>query len=111
MNTRHFVLPIIMFAAGCVISSVIGGRSLFPSVKLTEPAVTAQVTQNPSTSQRWEYRVLIKSRPDRKKEKAELEYELNSLVEQGFEVSWVTQSSTGASGGWYLTIVLRRPKY
>jgi hypothetical protein len=113
MNIRHIVLAIVMFAVGFVISTVIGSRSLaslsnpLPSAKRTESAAAAQVTQTPSTSQRWEYRVLTKHSYTRINDK-DLNTELIRLGEQGFEISWSAQS--GSDGAFHLTLLLRRPR-
>jgi hypothetical protein len=107
MNIRHFVSAIAIFAAGCVITTVMSSKSLIPAAKSSGSAVAAQVTQKPSTTQLWEYRILTKHKGDKK---VDLEQEVSSLGEQGFEVGWVTQSSAGPQSGFYLTIVLRRPK-
>ncbi len=107
MNIRHFVSAIVIFAAGFVLSTVMGSRSLLPSAKSTEPAVAAQITQTPSTAQRWEYRVVSKRSGDKK---VDVEKVLNNLAEQGFEVGWMKQSGSDSIDYQLITIVLRRSK-
>jgi hypothetical protein len=103
MNIRHFVLAIVMFAAGCVITTALGSKSLHLSPKSPEPTVAAQ-----ATSQRWEYRILTSASVN-KINAAQVNSDLVQLGREGFEeVVWSAQS--GSDGGFHLTLLLRRPK-
>lgn len=111
MRKHHFITSVVIFVAGFALSSAIDGRYLASPAKgiLTNPAATevaAQITQNPSTPQSWEYRVATKYFQPGKK--WEVNSELSQFVAQGFEIYSVTQSSPDV--GFYLAIVLRRPK-
>jgi hypothetical protein len=103
MNIRHFVLAILIFAAGCVITAALSNRPPHLSAKTPEPAVAAQ-----TTPQQWEYRVLT-NLGDSKINAAQLNSDLIQLGREGFsEVVWSAQSGSG--GKFHLTLLLRRPK-
>jgi hypothetical protein len=111
MRKHHFITSLVIFVAGFVLSAVVDGRHLASLARGTNsnPAVAevaAQPTQKPSTLQKWEYRVVNKFIT---RSQADIDFELNRLGEQGFEVCWVTQSGSDL-GGASLTIVLRRPR-
>jgi hypothetical protein len=103
MNIRNFVLAIIMFAAGCVFTVTIGGRSIHLSAKSSEPTVAAQ-----TTTQRWEYRVVTNNGVNAK----EVNNALIELGRQGFdEIVWSDQDGAGGDlRAFHLTLLLRRPK-
>jgi hypothetical protein len=107
---RKFITSAVIFAAGFALSAVINGRSLASLAKgnFSSPAALATPAQNtqPSTSQKWEYRVLTKNIV--RENKGDLDVDLNRLGEQGFEIFSVTESN--ADIGFHLAIVLRRPK-
>jgi len=103
MRIKYVVLAIVFFAAVFMMSVAMNGRSFLQSMKSLEPNIAAQSSQSPA-SQRWEYR-LVTATGDRK---GGVEKELNQLGEQGFEIYRMTQSS--GEIGFYLTILLRRPK-
>src|SRR5262245_31864414 len=112
MRKHNVITWLMIFAAGFALSAVMNGRNLpsMASANLINPAahgVAAQTTQTPSTIQKWEYRVVTKY--ILRENKADIDFELNRLGEQGYEVCGVSQSS-GPNVGAYLTIALRRPK-
>jgi hypothetical protein len=103
MNIRHFVLAIVMFAAGCVFTTALGSKSLRLSAQSPEPAVAAQ-----TTPQRWEYRI-VTSADYNKINAAKVNSDLIQLGREGFEeVVWSDQS--GNDDSFHLTLLLRRPK-
>jgi hypothetical protein len=103
MNIRHFVLAIVMFAAGCVMTAALSSKTLHLSAKTPEPAVAAQ-----TTPQRWEYRVVTSSDYG-KINAARVNSDLIQLGREGFEeVVWSAQS--GSRDQFHLTLLLRRPK-
>jgi hypothetical protein len=106
MNIRNFVLAIVMFAAGCVFTAALGGRSPYLSAKSPEPAVAAQ-----TTPERWEYRVVTNGGNSRVTAK-EVNDALIQLGREGFnEVVWSDQSGAGGDfRAFHLTLLLRRPK-
>jgi hypothetical protein len=63
--------------------------------------VAAQTPQKPSTLQKWEYRVVTKFVANHQ---ADIDFELNRLGEQGYELCGVTQNAN------FLTVALRRPR-
>jgi hypothetical protein len=93
---RSFVI----FMAGALLGAIIYG-----SARRILPSPSAQ-----TTAQRWEYRVVTSSKNTGLLggTKGDVDNELNQLGTQGFEICEMTQSSS--STGYYLTIVLRRPK-
>jgi hypothetical protein len=110
MHKSRFIASFIIFVAGFVLSTAIDGRHLASLTKGTlsspaMPAVTAQTAPPPSTPQSWEYRVVTKYIH---RDKGDIDIQLNQLGAQGFEIFSVTESH--ADVGFYLTIVLRRPK-
>ena len=113
MRKHRFLSSLVIFVAGFALSAVVDGRRLAslaqgtPSNQTT-PEVAAQATQKPSTSQKWEYRVVTKNIGYIGPKQVDINFELNRLVDQGFEVCWVAQS--GTSGATILTIVARRPQ-
>jgi hypothetical protein len=125
MRKHHFITSLVIFVAGFVLSAIVDGRHLASLAQgtLSDPAapkVAAQITQLPSTSQKWEYRVVtryISVFHYFRGETGGLSSELNQLGEQGYEVCGVAQgvfqgqSLTGTDqGATLLTITLRRPK-
>jgi hypothetical protein len=102
------ITSVVIFVAGFVLSAVIGGRNLASLAKgnFSSPAALATTTQNaqPSTSQKWEYRVVTRYISPNQKD---IDFELNRLGEQGFEVCGVVQSGAGPT---ILTIVFRRSR-
>jgi hypothetical protein len=111
MRKHHFLSSLVIFVAGFALSAIIDGRRLASLAQgtLSNPAVAevaTQTTQKPSTSQKWEYRVVTRYIHANE---VGLDFELNRLGEQGYEVCGVAQSD-GAPGPPFLTIALRRPK-
>jgi hypothetical protein len=111
MRKHRFLSSLVIFVAGFALSAVIDGKRLVSLAQgtLSNPGaqeVTALFTHQPSPSQKWEYRVVTKYVLRNNKE--DVEFELNRLGEQGYEVCGVAQSSPDV--GAYLSIVLRRPK-
>jgi len=105
---KRFIKAAVAFAAGFALCAGINGSNLTPLAKETPSSPTAlptQAAQNPCKPQLWEYRVVFKGRPDRN-----LDYELNQLANQGFEIFSLKQTGEGATPGFNLTIMLRRPK-
>jgi len=97
---KRFIASAVIFAAGFALCAVIGGRSFAYLSNSQELAA-----QNPCKPQSWEYRAVFKGRPDKN-----LDAELNQLANQGFEIFSVKQTGEGATPGFNLTILLRRPK-
>jgi len=93
---RSFVI----FMAGVLLGAVI-----YSNAKRIFSSPSAQ-----TITQRWEYRVLTSAKDTGLLggTKGNVDSELNQLGTQGFEICEMTQSSSSA--GYYLTIVLRRPK-
>jgi hypothetical protein len=93
---RSFVI----FMAGVLLGAIIYGNA-----KRILSSPSAQ-----TATQRWEYRVVTSAKNTGLfgGTKGEIDSELNQLATQGFEICEMTQSSSSA--GYYLTIVLRRPK-
>jgi len=111
MRKHHFLSSLVIFVAGFVLSAVVDGRRLASLARGTfsNPAmaeVAAQTTQKSSTVQKWEYRVVTKFVSSNQ---ADIDFELNRLGEQGYEVCGIAQSASG-SGVTLLTIAFRRPR-
>jgi len=111
MRKHHFLSSLVIFVAGFVLSAVVDGRRLASLAQgaLSNPVVAevaAQTTQKPTTSQKWEYRVVTKFVSSNQ---ADIDFELNRLGEQGYEVFGMAQSASG-SGAPFLTIAFRRPR-
>lgn len=111
MRKHHFITSLVIFVAGFTLSAIIDGRRLASLAQgtLSNPAVAevaAQTTQKPHTSQKWEYRVVTR---DTYRNQGDIDFELNRLGEQGYEICGVAQSGSNLSVAT-LTIVLRRPK-
>src|SRR5215475_3851223 len=113
MLKGHFLSSFLVFVAGFALSAFVDGRHLasITQGKLSNseagsaaPEIAARI-QRPSTSQKWEYRVVTKLYIQRNQ--ADIEFELNRLGEQGSEVCGVVAQG---SGGAFLTVTLRRPK-
>jgi len=112
MRKHHFLSSLVIFVAGFVLCAIVDGRQLASLARGTpsNPAVAevaAQTTQKSSTLQKWEYRVV--STFNRRNTAEDLNFELNRLGEQGFEIWGMTQSS-GELGAANLTVALRRPR-
>ncbi|HEU0178870.1 MAG TPA: hypothetical protein VFV58_31790 [Blastocatellia bacterium] len=113
MRKHHFLSSLVIFVAGFALSAIIDGRRLASIATGTQgtlsnavaPEVAAQTTQKSSTIQKWEYHVVTKYL---QRNQADIDFELNRLGEQGFEVCGVAQSGGDLSG--LLTITLRRPR-
>jgi hypothetical protein len=90
----------VIFMAGILLGAIMYGNA-----KRLLSSPSAQ-----TTTQRWEYRVVTSAKNTGALggTKGDIESELNQLATQGFEICEVTQSSSNV--GYYLTIVLRRPK-
>jgi len=105
---KRFIASAVIFVAGFAFSSAMNGKSLISLAKgnfLSPQATTPQVAH-----QLWEYRV-VRSAKDTSflgGTKGNIDSELNQLGAQGFEICEMTQSSSNV--GYYLTIVLRRPR-
>ncbi len=107
MRKHYFFSSLVIFVAGFVLSTIIDGRRLASMAQGTladsvAPEFAAQITRQPSTIQKWEYRVVI---PNRRNDQGGIDFELNRLGEQGFEVCGMTQVPGGD-----LIIALKRPK-
>jgi hypothetical protein len=114
MRKHHFLSSLVIFVAGFLLSVIIDGRRLafLGQGTLSNPAVAegaAQTAQKPSTPQKWEYRVVTRDTYSRQ---GDIDFELNRLGEQGYEICGVAQSGStvGASTPTFLTIALRRPR-
>lgn len=111
MRKHYFLSSLVIFVAGFALSATIDGRRLASMAQGTlsnsvAPEVAAQTTRQPSTLQKWEYRVLTRYiQPNQ----ADIDFELNRLGEQGYEVCGMTQSG-GERGSALLTITFRRPR-
>src|SRR5215471_2271342 len=115
MLKGHFLSSLVIFVAGFALSAIVGGGhlasmtqgNLYNSVAgSAAPEVAAQSARQPSTSQKWEYRVVTKYV---QRYQADIDFELNRLGEQGYEICGVAQSGAGLDG-IFLTVTLRRPK-
>ena len=112
MRKHHFITSLVIFVAGFAFSAVIDGRRLASLAQgtLSNPAVAqvaAQTAQKPITSQKWEYRVVTKLIS---RNQADIDFELNRLGEQGYEICGMVQSGDNPGVLNLLTITLRRPK-
>ena len=112
MRKHHFLSSLVFFMAGFVLSAVVDGRRLASLAQgtLSNPAVTevaAQTTQKASTLQKWEYRIVTKLIS---RNQADIDFELNRLGEQGYEICGMVQSGDNPGVLNLLTIALRRPK-
>jgi hypothetical protein len=106
MRKHNFLSSLVIFVAGFLLSVIIDGRRLafLGQGTLSNPAVAevaAQTPQKPSTLQKWEYRVVTKFVANHQ---ADIDFELNRLGEQGYELCGVTQNAN------FLTVALRRPR-
>jgi hypothetical protein len=111
MRKHHFLSSLIIFVAGFVLSAIVDGRHLASLARgtLSNPAVAeaaAQTTQKPPAPQKWEYRIVTKFVTSNQ---ADIDFELNRLGEQGYEICEMTQSASNP-GVTLLTIALRRPR-
>jgi len=111
MRKHHFLSSLVIFVAGFVLSAIVDGRQLASLARgtLSNPAVAvvaAQTTQKSSPIQKWEYRIVTKFVTSNQ---ADIDFELNRLGEQGYEVCEMAQSASNP-GVTLLTIALRRPK-
>ena len=111
MRKRHFLSSLVIFVAGFVLSAIVDGRQLASLARgtLSNQAVAevaAQTTQKSSTIQKWEYRIVTKFVTSNQ---ADIDFELNRLGEQGYEICEMTQSASNP-GVTLLTIALRRPR-
>jgi hypothetical protein len=106
---KRFVTSAAIFVAGFAICAGINGSDLVISAKekLSRPnALATQAPQNTPTHQLWDYRVV--TRYILRDNKGGIDQELSALGAQGFEIHTVTESR--ADVGFYLAIVLRRPR-
>ena len=106
MRKYQFLSSLVIFVAGFVLSAIVDGRHLASLARgsLSNPAVAeaaAQTTQKPTTSQKWEYRVVTKFVSSNQ---VDIDFELNRLGEQGYEMCGMVQSAN------FLTIAFRRPR-
>ena len=111
MRKHHFITSLVIFVAGFVLGAVVDGRRLASTAQgaRSNPVVgevAAQTTQKASTLQKWEYRVVTKFVSSNQ---ADIDFDLNRLGEQGYEICGMTQSNS-APGTAILTIALRRPR-
>jgi hypothetical protein len=111
MRKHHFLSSLVIFVAGFILCAIVDGRQLASLARgtLSNPAVAevaAQTTQKSSPIQKWEYRIVTKFVTSNQ---ADIDFELNRLGEQGYEICEMTQSSSNP-GVTLLTIALRRPK-
>jgi len=111
MIKRHFLSSLVIFAAGFTLSAIVDGRRLASMAQgtLSNAAVAevaAQTIRQPSTSQKWEYRVVTRYI---QRNHADIDFELNRLGEQGYEICGVAQSGAGLDG-LFLTVTFRRPR-
>jgi len=106
MRKYQFLSSLVIFVAGFVLSAIVDGRHLASLARgtLSNPAVAeaaAQASQKPTTSQKWEYRVVTKFVSSNQ---VDVDFELNRLGEQGYEMCGMVQSAN------FLTIAFRRPR-
>jgi hypothetical protein len=111
MRKHYFLSSLVIFVAGFALSAIIDGRrlaSMSPGTLSASalPEVAAQTTRQSSTLQKWEYRVVTRYI---QVNQADVEFELNRLGEQGYEICGITQSGSADRSG-FLTITLRRPR-
>ena len=102
---KRFVMFAAIFISGFALCALTFGGTIASFAEETPSRPNAQAPQNPCQPQLWEYRVVFKGRPDRN-----LDSELNQLANQGFEIFSVKQTGEGATPGFNLTILLRRPR-
>jgi len=111
---KRFIAAAMIFTAGFAFSSAMNGKSLSSFAKglLARPDSPTITTQGAlrDSPQQWEYRVVTSAKDTGflGGTKGNVDGELNQLGAQGFEICEMTQSSSNA--GYYLTIVLRRPR-
>jgi|SRR5262245_55323350 len=106
---KRFVTSAAIFVAGFAICAGINGSDLVSLAKETlyrPNALATQATQNTPAHQFWEYRVV--TRYILRDNKGGIDQELSALGAQGFEIHTVTESR--ADVGFYLAVVLRRPR-
>src|SRR5882672_6248818 len=111
MRKHYFLSSLVIFVTGFALSAIMDGRRLISSSGGTlsnslAPEVAAQITRQPSTLQKWEYRVVTRYI---QRNQVDMDFELNRLGEQGYEVCGVAQSGAGLDAV-FLTVTLRRPK-
>jgi hypothetical protein len=111
MRKHQFLSSLVIFVAGFFLSAIVDGRHLASLARgtLSNPAVAevaSQSTQKASTLQKWEYRVVTKFVSSNQ---ADIDFELNRLGEQGYEICEMAQSASNP-GVTLLTIALRRPR-
>jgi hypothetical protein len=111
MRKHYFLSSLVIFVAGFALSAIIDGGHLVSMTPGTlsnslAPEVAAQTTRQPSTLQKWEYRVVTRYI---QRNQVDMDFELNRLGEQGYEVCGVTQSGAGFDAV-FLTVTLRRPR-
>jgi hypothetical protein len=111
MRKHYFLSSLVIFVAGFALSAITDGGRLASIARGTlsnsvAPEVAAQATRQPSTYQKWEYRVMTKYI---QRNQADIDFELNRLGEQGYEICGVAQSGVDI-GAALLTITLRRPR-
>ena len=111
MRKHQFFSSLVIFVAGFILSAIVDGRRLVSPAQVTfsNPAVAevaAQTTQKPPAPQKWEYRVVTKFVSSNQ---ADIDFELNRLGEQGYEICEMAQSASNP-GVTLLTIALRRPR-
>jgi hypothetical protein len=106
MRKYHFLSSLVIFVAGFALSAIITSMSRGHLPASALPEVAAQTTRQPSTLQKWEYRVVTRYI---QVNQADVEFELNRLGEQGYEICGMSQSGTADRSG-FLTITLRRPR-
>ena len=112
MRKHHFLSSLVIFVAGFILSAIVDGRQLASLARgtLSNPAVAevaAQTTQKSSTLQKWEYRVVTKFVSSNQ---VDIDFDLNRLGEQGYEICGMVQSGDNPGVLNLLTIALRRPK-
>jgi enoyl reductase-like protein len=111
MRKNHFVSSLVIFVSGFVLCAIVDGRQLALLARgtLSNPVVAevaSQSGQKSSTLQKWEYRIVTKFVSSNQ---VDIDFELNRLGEQGYEICEMTQSASN-QGLTLLTIALRRPK-
>lgn len=106
MRKHYFLSSLVIFVAGFALSAIIDFRHLVTLSHSALPEVSAQTNRQPSTLQKWEYRVVTRYI---QVNQADVEFELNRLGEQGYEIYGITQSGSAERSG-FLTVTLRRPR-
>jgi hypothetical protein len=112
MRKHYFLSSLVIFVAGFALSAILDVRHLATTARgavsdSAAPEVAEQIAPQPSTSQKWQYRMVTTF--NHRNDQGSIDFELNRLGEQGYEVCGVAQSS-GDVGAPVLSIVLRRPK-